>query len=135
MIVIVCVDDNGGMMFNNRRQSRDCNLTSKIIDLTKNNCLWLNKYSAELFENTDNSNINTDDAFLSEASNGEYCFVENNDLSPYEKWIEKLIVFRWNRSYPYDKKLDIDLSRWEMKESTEFVGNSHPKISMEVYEK
>ncbi len=90
MIVIVCIGDNGGMMFNNRRQSRDAKLTEKIIEITKGSKLWLDKYSSELFEGT--TNINTDNAFLSEATTGEFCFVENADLSPYEKWIEKLLV-------------------------------------------
>ncbi len=135
MIVIVCIDDNGGMMFNNRRQSRDAKLTEKIIKITKGSKLWLDKYSMELFDNADSTQINMDDAFLSEATIGEFCFVENADLSPYEKWIEKLIVFRWNRSYPYDRVLDIDLSKWRLADSTEFEGNSHEKITMEVFVK
>ena len=42
MIAIVCIDDNGGMMFNNRRQSRDVILLEKIIEITKGSKLWLN---------------------------------------------------------------------------------------------
>ena len=88
-----------------------------------------------MFEDANNFNINIDNYFLSKSSKGEYCFVENNALMPYEKWIEKLIVFRWNRNYPYDTELDIDLSKWNLEGSTEFVGSSHSKISMEVYAK
>ncbi len=133
MIVIVCIDDNDGMMFNNRRQSKDKRLTEKIIEITKGGKLWLDKYSSELFANT--PNVDIDNAFLSEAATGEFCFVENVALSPYEKRIEKLIVFRWNRSYPYDRKLDIDLSKWKLADSTEFEGNSHEKITKEVFVK
>ncbi len=133
MIVIVCIDDNGGMMFNNRRQSKDKKLTEKIIEITKGSKLWLDKYTSELFSST--ANINIDNAFLSEAATGEFCFVENFPLSPYEKWIEKLIVFRWNRSYPFDRELDIDISKWQLADSTEFEGNSHEKITMEVFVK
>ena len=133
MIAIVCIDDNGGMMFNNRRQSRDVILLEKIIEITKGSKLWLNKYSYSLFEEKNVSNINVDESFILEAANGEYCFVENVSLKTYEKWIEKLIVFKWNRIYPNDFEFDIDLSAWRLAESSEFKGNSHDNITMEVY--
>lgn len=133
MIAIVCIDDNGGMMFNNRRQSRDSILIDKITEITKGSKLWLNKYSYSLFEDKNMSNINVDESFVLEAANGEYCFVENVSLKDYEKWIEKLIVFKWNRVYPKDFEFDMDLSEWKLVESSEFKGNSHDKITMEVY--
>ena len=34
MIVITVIDDNMGMMFNNRRQSQDCILREQILALT-----------------------------------------------------------------------------------------------------
>ena len=135
MKVILCLDDNNGMVFNNRRQSRDEKVIEKILDITKKNRLWLNKYSYSLFEIFNASNVNVDDLFLSEAPMGEYCFVETSELTNYEKWIEEIIVFRWNRDYPYDKELDIDLSKWKLINSLEFEGNSHKKITMEVYSK
>ena len=135
MIVIVCVDDNLGMMFNNRRQSRDIEVIKKIVELTNGSWLWMNKYSYELFEKSDRSNINVDSGFLSETANGEYCFVEDTDLKPYEKWVEKIIVFRWNTIYPLERAFDINLEKWQLKESLDFAGKSHEKITMEVYVK
>ena len=135
MIAIVCIDDNGGMMFNNRRQSRDSILIDKITEITKGSKLWLNKYSYSLFEEKNMSNINVDESFVLEAANGEYCFAENISLKGYEKWIEKLIVFKWNRVYPNDFELEFDLSTWKLVESSELKGNSHDKITMEVYVK
>jgi len=133
MIVIVCVDDNLGMMFNNRRQSLDIEVVKKVVGLTKGSWLWMNKYSYGLFEELDCTNINVDSGFLSKTANEEYCFVENVDLKPFEKWVEKIIVFRWNTVYPSDRELDIDLKSWELIESSEFSGKSHEKITMEVY--
>ena len=133
MIAIVCIDVNGGMVFNNRRQSRDSILIQKVIELSKGSKLWLNKYSSSLFKDRNVSNINVDESFILEAANGEYCFVENVSLKGYEKWIEKLIVFKWNRVYPNDFVFDLDLSAWKLTESSEFKGNSHDNISMEVY--
>lgn len=133
MIVIVCIDDNLGMTFNKRRQSRDILLIQKVVEMAKNSKIWVNKYSYPLFEEVGTVNVNVDETFLSEAANGEYCFVENKELKPFEKWIEKMIVFRWNRSYPADQTFDIDLSKWQLSEVSEFEGNSHEKITVEVY--
>ena len=49
MNVILCLDDNNGMLFNNRRQSRDEKVIEKILEITKNKRLWVNKYSYSLF--------------------------------------------------------------------------------------
>ena len=135
MIVIVCIDDNLGMTFNKRRQSRDILLIQKVVEMAKNSKIWVNKYSYPLFEEVGTVNVNVDETFLSEAANGEYCFVENKELKPFEKRIEKMIVFRWNRSYPADQTFDIDLSKWQLSEVSEFEGNSHEKITVEVYVK
>ncbi len=134
MIVIACIDDNCGMMFNNRRQSRDRVIIEKIIDIADGQ-IWMNHYSYSLFEKGESHRINIDDAFLSEATEGDYCFVENCSLKQYEKYIEKIILFKWNRVYPADLHFDIDLSGWMLSQSKEFVGNSHELITMEVYER
>ena len=50
MILIVCVDDNKGMMFNHRRQSQDRVLRRHILDRVGDAKLWMNGYSAKMFE-------------------------------------------------------------------------------------
>ena len=45
MILIVCVDDHNGMMFNHRRQSQDRVLRADILELTDGKKLWMNAYS------------------------------------------------------------------------------------------
>ena len=54
---------------------------------------------------------------------------ESEGLAAYEESIEQIIVFWWNRTYPADVYLDLDLSRWERKERYEFPGTSHEKIT------
>lgn len=49
MIVIACLDDNGGMMFNHRRQSQDRMLRAHIAALVGDARLWMNHYSAQQF--------------------------------------------------------------------------------------
>lgn len=129
MNVIVCVDDEGGMMFNSRRQSKDRELIKRVYEITADNRLWINHYSVPLFREEDN--IIVDDMFLQKAAYGDYCFVENERIP--ESSIERLIVYKWNRRYPSDFKLNIRLEDWSLSSSYEFAGYSHEKITEEVY--
>lgn len=133
MKVIVCCEKSNGMMFNDRRVSHDRVVSERIIELTKSNKLWMDSYSYSLFEKLNPKNINLAENTLAEVAESEYCFVEKQSLALYEKWISEIVVFRWDRDYPTDKELDIDLSQWKLKHSEEFSGNSHEKITMEVY--
>lgn len=135
MIVITCIDDDMGMLFNNRRQSKDSVLRARILDKSAGHKLWMNHYSAKQFEGDETPQVNVEEDFLLEATPGDYCFVETQPLQAYEKWIEKLILYRWNRKYPSDLKFDLDLRGWKLLESTDFPGNSHDKITEEVYVK
>ena len=49
MNIIVCIDDNQGMLFNKRRQSRDVKVLEDIATLT--DTLWISSFSEKLFEN------------------------------------------------------------------------------------
>ncbi len=130
MIVIVCLDDNNGMMFNKRRQSSDVVLTQRILDMADTSRLWTNEYSAKLFNGLE---ISVAADFMKQAGKGEYCFVEDTDIAPYIDRIEKLIIYRWNRRYPSDRKLDLSLDHWTLIQTQEFAGKSHPVITEEVY--
>lgn len=140
MIVCVVVDDNNGMMFNNRRQSQDKLLRKDILDSCGDNVLWFSNYSAEQFAfdfpSGFPSNIKVDDAFLSKAGEKDVCFVEELPLSLHANNIHKLIVYKWNRVYPADVYFELDLSNgnWINTSTSEFAGNSHKKITKEVWE-
>ena len=71
MIVIACLDDNGGMMFNHRRQSQDRMLRAHIAALVGDARLWMNHYSAQQFDAESIQHLNVDDAFLQEAVDGD----------------------------------------------------------------
>ena len=133
MIVMLCVDDRYGMMFNCRRQSQDRVLRERMQKLTGGKPLWMNAYSKKQFE--DSSNICVSEEYLEHAETGEYCFVEDQDITPYAARIEKIILFRWNRTYPADAYFNFELlsSGWILKETEEFEGSSHEKITEEVY--
>ena len=134
MIVIVCLDEKGGMMFNNRRQSSDKAVINRILELTKGSKIWLSSYSKSLFDQVIIP-LEVDDNFPQKAGNGEFCLVENTDLTPHTPKIEKIYIFRWNRHYPADFYFTLDLAEFKLIARSEFMGNSHEKITLEVYER
>lgn len=131
MRVIVCLDEKCGMAFGGRRQSRDRVLCQRVIELVGEEKLWMNKKSIALFEGFDNALA--DENYLDKAGIGDYCFVETDSLAAKKDGIEGFVIYRWNRAYPSDLKFDIDLSGYKMVSATEFKGNSHDKITEEVY--
>lgn len=135
MIIIACVDDNMGMMFNHRRQSQDRVLRERVLAVTKGYKLWMNHYSAKQFAESDAPQINVADSFMSDAGNGDYCFIEDCDVTPHLRSVEKIILYRWNRSYPSDKTFSINLSagEWKLIHSEKFAGFSHEEITEEIY--
>ena len=125
-----------GMMFNKRRQSRDGKVMEDVLKYARK--IWIHPFSEKLFEDVEDKNdveIIVDENFLQKAEKGEHCFVENQELMSYSDNIEQIIIYCWNRKYPSDFKLDLDLNNWEPKEVTEFVGCSHEKITKTILEK
>ena len=135
LILIACVDDCMGMMFNKRRVSRDEAVIRRIIKIVGNKRIWMSQYSYPLFENIKTENIVTDDLFIEKALGDEYCFIENLTVTNHMDKIDEIVLFRWNRSYPSDVKFNIDLNEWKVNNREEFAGNSHECIAMEVYSK
>ena len=44
MKIIACLDDNNGLLFNNRRQSRDRVVIEDILKDCHNSKLWINNF-------------------------------------------------------------------------------------------
>ena len=130
MNVIVCIDDNKGMLFNQRRQSKDMEVVKDIWRMT--DVLWIAPFSKTMFEDSKDKVI-IDEELLEKANNGEYCFVENKELAPFCDDIEQLVLYKWNRKYPCDFRLDIQYEKWNLVRTQEFVGNSHEKVTKEIY--
>ncbi|MEE0419992.1 MAG: ribonuclease Z [Lachnospiraceae bacterium] len=135
MIAILCLDDRKGMMFNGRRQSRDRRVVERILELCEKKTLWIHPYSKCLFEGREPENIRIEESFLEKAGKGEYCLVENQGLAKFQAHLEGIVVFWWNRRYPGDFCLDLNLKLWKKIETEDFVGFSHEKVTREVYVK
>ena len=128
MVLIVCLDLNNGMYFNNRRQSRDREVIKDIAFITKNNNLIMTEYSHKLFENECENIVITDD-FEGQYLKNDFCFVENEDVQLEN--IKKIIVYRWDKVYPSDYCLNLEA--YHLTSTLEFKGYSHEKIVKEVY--
>ena len=133
MILIVCVDEKNGMMFNNRRQSKDRILSEHILKIVDNKKIWMNSYSKSAFEGQESLNIAVDDNFIEKIEKNEYCFVENIDVNTMINKVDKIIVYNWNRHYPADRYFNINLEEWVVDSENEFQGSSHEKISEKIY--
>ena len=129
MKIIICVDDDNGMLFNNRRQSRDRNVIEKIYEITKGQNLWITEFSSSLFD----ERATVDEDMLEKAEADDFCFIENLSLLPYKNKIDTLYLFKWNRRYPSDVKFDFILDGFNLVQTEYFAGNSHEKITLEVY--
>lgn len=131
MKVIVCLDDNNGMLFNNRRQSRDRIVTEDIIENLNGENLYVLPFSQKLFEGFDNVCC-IDCASVSKALTDDTFFIENLSLSAMDN-ITTLVVYKWNRIYPADFYCDIDFNKFSLIQEIEFKGNSHEKITKQIY--
>ena len=129
--VAVTVDDRMGIAFNKRRQSSDRVLIGDLVDMAKGK-IYVSEYSASLFkEQVDKAVVVADP--IKDCPDGGICFIEKTHVDTYIGDIESVIVYRWNRHYPSDMTLDLDLGGYEMVNSTEFIGSSHEKITKETY--
>ena len=125
MNIIICLDKNNGISFNNRRQSRDRNVILDMLLSYDNVCYLPN--SALLFEDFNGA---TKIEKLEDAPKNAYVFVELNTLEGIE--IDNLIVYRWDKIYPSDKKFTL-LPTLKLREITPLKGNSHEIIFKETY--
>lgn len=132
MTLVVCLDDNLGMMFNRRRQSRDRVLIAELLNHIGDRHLVVSPYSAPLFP-VDAPHITVAEDPYAAAGEEDFVFAEDTDpTSAWEK-VTAVLLYRWNRTYPADRYFRGDLAGFRLTESTEFVGSSHDKITKEVW--
>ena len=134
MTVIVCLSEGGGMTFNKRRQSRDEKVIENVEQQVSDGALFISEFSLSLFSESDVSVIAVSDP-LSAAGAGDFVFLEDRGVCEYSSKIRRLIIYRWNRRYPTDMKLDIEPEDigLTLSELIEFAGKSHEKITREIW--
>ena len=131
MNVIICLDQNNGMLFNNRRQSRDRIVRKNILEYINGAKLYMDEYSFKQFSEDKADKIVVCDNF-SNAEDSDFCFVEKQHINTEQ--INKLIVYRWDKIYPADVSFGMNKIKLNLTETLEFQGYSHEKIVREIYE-
>ena len=157
MTGIVCLDQEDGLLFNGRRQSRDRVVTEKILSMTKGNPLWMSAYSRRIFPE-DAPVCVAEDLMgkLAEPAESARKAAEQAEAAQKESWqqpgkasfclieeavdleneaIDEWLVFRWKRVYPADVFLKFPADGWEKELIETFAGYSHEEIDLERYRK
>ena len=129
MILITCIEKNNGMLFNNRRVSRDRKVIEDIREFVGDNEIFITDFSEELFMSYENVRA----VNVIEKQDGQFYFLENVQPSTIEDKIEKIILYNWNVDYPADMYFDINLEEWKVASEYEFEGFSHEKITRKIY--
>lgn len=132
MILVACIDDKGGMLFNRRRQSQDRLLRLDLLREAGGNAIWMNGYSVKQFADPP-ENIRVAEDFYLQAGAGEFCFFEDVDPVPWLDRAEKVLLYHWNRRYPSDPPgFPQPLVGWSVTRREDFVGASHACITKEI---
>ena len=92
MNIIICLDDNNGMMFNKRRQSQDRILRADLKEFIKDKDLYMNNYSYKLYKDIDNGNIKVSENFLEQCTENDFCLVEDKLLNNYINKINNINI-------------------------------------------
>jgi hypothetical protein len=136
MKLIICLDNQNGLMFNRRRQSKDALLRQHILDACGSHRLWMNAYTASQFEQPTDARICVDEQFLERAEMGDFCFAEDiESVKDRRSQLEALYIYRWNRSYPFDLSFKDSMEELHLHRvsTADLVGSSHEKITEEIW--
>ena len=136
MTVFLCIDDRGGMTFMKRRLSRDKIMIEDLSKEVGEGILYISDFSEALFSDSELSVMSVSNP-LASAGEDDFAFIEDIPISNAIDRIDTLIIYKWNRKYPYDFALDIDPLNcgFSILSSCDFKGNSHDKITKEIYRK
>ncbi len=129
MTLYICLDDRNGLKFNKRRQSRDAAVLEDIRSRLAGNLL-IEPCSEKLMAEAEIPYV------LPPETAADF-FAEDVPAEEILEQTEKIVIYRWNRLYPADVRWEPDLNAmgFALRETAEFPGKSHEKITREVYEK
>ena len=132
MNIIACIDNENGILFNSRRQSRDAKVFEDIKNTIDAKIIYCSEYSAKLLQEHSFSTaiVKT----LKAVPKNGYYFLEDNLPPEFLSQINKIIIYKWNKIYPKDTYSGIDISKMKPVSTTEFEGKSHKIITKEIYE-
>ena len=125
MIAIITLDDKDGYTLFGKRLSQDRKMVDDII--ASFHKVYTLPYSAPLFNGKGASIL---PEIVDNLPGDAVVFLETEDIP---KAADTLIVYRWGRHYPSDRKYTPADNGWHLKSSDDFEGYSHPKMKKEIY--
>jgi len=132
-ILVVCRENGHGIMFNHRRVSRDEAVLSDVRKIAPTRNLYCSEYSFRYWARGRNHPSLVITRQPDPSSEGVFV-LEDSAMTPDElKTFRRIIVYEWNRDYPSDVKFEVP-NDYALVNESEFIGNSHEKITRRVYE-
>lgn len=137
MRLIVIIDENNGLSFNNRRQTQDSFLIKHMIEIAEreSSIIWIKDRSKDLFEGYSNVQILDVDCFSIPA--GDFIFLEDGDANEVAMASDVIYLYQWDKTYPSDEVFVFTnqlLNAFDVVESEEIEGEYH-SIYFEKWEK
>ena len=134
MKLVVCLDENNGIKFFGKRQSQDELQRKNLFELIGNLKLFLTEYSYDLYKDIE-FNFEIIDENTEIIKNSVFLY-EGDFLEKFLPSVDEIIVYFWNRDYPFDETFEEHLKNiWKEKEKVEFKGKSHDEITRIRYVK
>ena len=143
MTLIMCVDPNNGYLFNERRQSRDqavlrriLSMPFRVLKMEYRSYNMLDSYAHICRQKPRAKRMTMHPGAMLMSAEDAY-FNEFQDPSDMLQAASRVILFRWDKTYPADRHLpDLKASPdWRLVSVETFKGFSHEEIQEETYEK
>jgi hypothetical protein len=122
------------MLFNKRRVGRDKLMIKDLEEYVADAPIFIEPYSEELFSDV-SLNIILSEKPLEFAEEGDFVFVERQKPSRFAERADEIVIYKWNRRYPFDFAMDFspEALGFKLESSKDFKGYAHEKITREVY--
>lgn len=133
MKVIVCIDERGGVCFHGRRVSQDRHQREDVLNHYGDEGLLMKESASHLYGINDSVTVIQD--WRDELTECRWWVTEDTEFLCWEDQLKEIVIYQWNRTYPFDEKLPVPLDGriWKCIEKRQFSGSSHEKIDMEHY--
>lgn len=131
MKIAVCVAENGGITFNGRRVSRDKKILEDMISLFGR--VEVGESAFGMFER---AGLSERASICTEKNPDGALFIEK-DPAEYYGSAAAAVIYRFNVNYPADVYMTSSPADngFTLVSVTEFAGETHEKITREVYSK
>ena len=134
MNIIYTLDEQNGTNLLGKRQSKDSVLADEILSMAKG-LLYIKGTSLSFFDGKAVKGLATIVEDFDQVPNDAFIFTEEVLPQSIMDKADNIYVFRWNRRYPSMIQDRVNLDGYKYETTRHFQGNSHDKITLEVYNK